>query len=121
MYKFRNPHKPLVYKTVPRKLQTVEDSGVVFNQYGHPLSDFSKLMQQGGFVSASSVLGVPHQDQSLGRTDSEKCEFVKSRYMQLPNEVARYEDSLLQNFASKLPQPDAADSNPNVSPTEGAE
>lgn len=126
MYKqrFSFQFEPLpVFK---RKVEQFKGSELVINEYGNPMNDISRLMRVGSEQSISQMQFQKSEDKSLGRTDREKCTYVRSRYCDLPKERIEYEDAIMEQFANTLQseQPavvdtSASDEQPNVS-SEGA-
>lgn len=125
MYKVRYPHVYHSLPFVPRKVEQFKGSDLVYNKYGNIMSDISRLMKVGD-ASLQSFQPSPVEDKSLGRTDTEKCSFVRSRYCDLPKERIEYEDAIMEQYANTLQSEQRADvdtsaseEQPNVS-SEGA-
>lgn len=103
MYKLRYERTVKVLSLGKRQVEDYKNSGLLLNQYGNIMSDLSRLMKVGDMQSISAASVQLPTNSSLGRTDEEKCAFVKSRYCDLPKEQLEYEDEMLERFAHSLP------------------
>lgn len=115
MYKNRylkkNGRKPS-YGSV-RVFDTFKDAGFIYNEFGHIMNDFARLMRSNDDLALanrlSSAASAPEEFQ-LGDTDRQKIDALRSRYEQTPAELDRYELYVLDRFEDylkSLPRPNS--------------
>lgn len=126
MYKQRFSFQFAPFPSFERKVEQFKGSDLVINEYGNPMNDISRLMRVGSEQSISQMQFQKIEDKSLGRSDREKCTYVRSRYCDLPKERIEYEDAIMEQYANTLQSeqraelgPGTSEEQPNVS-SEGA-
>lgn len=99
MYKLRKTTFHIAPKGTSRVYQTFEDAGFVYNRFGHVMNEFSRLMATNDNIALAQRLNMavasPSEELPFGRTDREKIDLLRSRYVQTPAELDRYELSVL--------------------------